>query len=92
MQIEIFSRLSLWKKFAATLVLYGFLLLIVTLSISYFTNMRRISSETKEKGGFELIIFSKGSLNLFIELGCFYSLQLKSVVQLISPRSIIPSA
>ncbi|HEX3045759.1 MAG TPA: hypothetical protein VHY08_13460 [Bacillota bacterium] len=50
MQIKIFGRLSLWKKFAATLVLYGFLLLIVTLSISYFTNTLRITSETKQKG------------------------------------------
>jgi methyl-accepting chemotaxis protein len=49
MQLKIFGSLSLWKKFAVTLVLYGFLLLIVTLSISYLTNSMRISNETKQK-------------------------------------------
>jgi methyl-accepting chemotaxis protein len=49
MQLKIFGSLSLWKKFAVTLVLYGFLLLIVTLSISYLTNTMRITNETKQK-------------------------------------------
>ena len=46
---KMFSGLSLWKKLAVILFLYGFLLLVITLSISYFMNSIRISGETKSK-------------------------------------------
>ncbi len=49
MRFKISSGLSLWKKLAVTMFLYGFILLIVTLSLSYFTDTSRASNETKEK-------------------------------------------
>jgi methyl-accepting chemotaxis protein len=49
MRREIFGGLSLWKKLAVTFFLFGFILLIVTLGLSYYTNTIRMSSETKEK-------------------------------------------
>ena len=49
MRKKLFSGLSLWQKLAVTLFLYGLILMVVTLSLSYFTNMKRMTDETREK-------------------------------------------
>jgi methyl-accepting chemotaxis protein len=49
MQSKILTRFSLWKKFAASLFFYAFLLLIVTLSISYIGSETSASSDLKTK-------------------------------------------
>lgn len=51
MRKKIFRGLSVWMKLAITMFLYGLVLMIVTLSLSYYTNMLRMTSETKEKAG-----------------------------------------
>lgn len=47
MKKKLFGGLSLWMQFAVTLIIFGVILLVVTLSLSYYTNVVRMSNDTR---------------------------------------------